>query len=408
MNVVGPNSQWTNSGDMTIGDKGSANLSVVDDGTATVTGSTSIGSNGQVNLLGGTFEFGDGQLEQFANINSISGKLAGSLLHSSYTDVAVLSGFRESAVDMTDTSIKNDGVLHGSAALNDFRLLNSEVGEIQTFMGEQMRFGGSVENSGEIKSFGGLMRIEGNIVNNSSGFISGRGVLIAGEGITNLGAIAFTGDTDIEGDLTMLAGSSLLTSGFSTTTIFDDLDHNGEEIRTSAGSATVLLGEVTGAGNFTGSGTVFFEGDLRPGNSPDTVTFEGDVTLGSTADTFIEIAGMLPGEYDQLLIGGDFDINGDLSVALIDGFELGANQQFLIADVEGALTGTFNGLGENALVGNYSGRDLFITYNGFDGNAGVGLFTAIPEPGTAVILLLAAGAFPMRRKRARWQSDYQS
>ena len=399
VNVSGAGSLWANSGDLTIGAGGTADLTVVDDGNAIVTGTTSIGSNGQVNLLGGTFEFGQGTLEEFANINSVSGKLVGNLLHSSFTDVATLSGFRPTAVDMSDVLIKNDGVLRGSGELNDFTLQNSEIGEIQTFTNEQIRFGGSVENFGEIKNFGGLLRIEGNLVNDSSGFISGRGVLIVGGEIRNEGVMAFTGDTDIEGDLTMAAGSSLVTSGFSTTTLFDDLIHNGAEIRTSAGSATVLLGEATGSGSYTGTGTVFFEGDLRPGNSPDIVSFGGDVVLGTNADTFIELGGNLEGLFDQLLIDGDFDIDGDLSVSLIDGFELAAKDQFLIADVDGSLTGRFDGLEENALVGNFGGRDLFITYNGFGGNAGVGLFTAVPEPGSGVFIVLAMSLISMRRQR---------
>lgn len=34
---------------------------------------------------------------------------------------------------------------------------------------------------------------------------------------------------------------------------------------------------------------------------------------------------------------------------------------------------------------NFGGQDLFITYNGFGGNRGVGLFTAVPEPSSGVL-----------------------
>ena len=216
--------------------------------------------------------------------------------------------------------------------------------------------------------------------------------------------MAFTGTANVLGDVEMLAGGQMVTSGFATTTLFDDVvfsndTSNPAEIRTSEGSVTVILGGISGNMNFTGTGSVFAEGDLRPGNSPGQGVFEGDLILGNSALTFIELAGTDIGQFDLFSIDGDFNIDGSLNVDLLDGFSLGFGQEFLFADVDGSMTGMFSGLGEGATVGNFGGQDLFITYNGFGGNRGVGLFTAVPEPSSAMLLLTLGAAISLRRRR---------
>ncbi len=63
------------------------------------------------------------------------------------------------------------------------------------------------------------------------------------------------------------------------------------------------------------------------------------------------------------------------------------------------MTGMFSGLNEGSLVGNFGGQDLFITYNGFGGNRGVGLFTAVPEPSGGIAILLLGLGGTLRRSR---------
>jgi hypothetical protein len=148
-------------------------------------------------------------------------------------------------------------------------------------------------------------------------------------------------------------------------------------------------------------GDLFNEsGILAPGNSPGITSVSGNYGQGSAATLEIELGGLTAGQFDQLQIGGDASWDGMLGVLLFGGFSLGANQQFLIAAVSGTQTGLFTGLGEGDLVGNFGGRDLFITYNGFGGTGGVGLFT-VPEPGSAGLLggcLLLGWMLRRRRK----------
>jgi hypothetical protein len=279
-------------------------------------------------------------------------------------------------------------------------LQNQVEGEVRIRSDEWMRFGGvGNRNSGEINNFGGLIEFESDLTNLDTGFIGGRGQFIAGAGIVNEGVMAFSGgNSDILGDIANQTNGQIVTSGLGITTFFDDVIHNGNEIRTAEGSATVFLGEFSGAGSFTGTGSVFFEGDLRPGNSPDIVSFAGDVILGSTSRSIFELSGTELGSFDQLQIAGDVYLDGELEISLIQDFELGFNQEFMILDIGGDRFGQFDGFSEGSLVGNFSGQNLYISYARGDGN-GVSLFTAVPEPSGMLIALLATGWFGFRRRR---------
>ena len=140
------------------------------------------------------------------------------------------------------------------------------------------------------------------------------------------------------------------------------------------------------------------EADIKPGNSPATVSFGGDLQMGVNTSTFIELGGLSAGEFDQFVVAGDFLLNGSLDVSLIDGFSLGLNQEFLVADITGSRTGYFDGLAEGDLVGTYGGMDLFITYEAGNGND-VSLFTAVPEAGTAGMMAVLMLGVAMRRRR---------
>ena len=115
------------------------------------------------------------------------------------------------------------------------------------------------------------------------------------------------------------------------------------------------------------------DGTLLVGESPGIASL-GNFTQGSNGSLSIELGGVMPGEFDALAISGDAQFAGVLNVDLLSPFSLGAGQSFEIIDVAGTRTGTFAGLGENALVGNFGGTDLFISYAGGDGNDVV-LFT---------------------------------
>jgi len=344
--VTGENSQWNNSSNLYVGLGGTGTLNIADDGLVTVGVTTSIGAAGTVNLAGGRFEFGQTTLAEFSTINATSGSMAGDVVITGVHDVASLTALQNSLVQLNDVVAVNEGLLYGSAILKS-SLDNRKTGEVETMAGARMQFRGVGNiNKGEINNFGGQIRFDQDLINAANGFIGGRGQFVADGGWTNLGVMFFAGTTDILGDVVNGKNSQIVTSGSTTTTFYDDLEHNGTEIRTSAGSTTVIGGSATGSGPYTGDGTVYFEGDLRPGNSPGTVSFDGAIVLSTTSTTQIELGGLTAGaQYDQVNIAGTANLNGALDLITLtpytDPATRGTADDFTIITA-GSRSGTFS------------------------------------------------------------------
>lgn len=309
-------------------------------------------------------------------------------------ELAIISGNR-----MTN---ELGGTLRGSGRVES-TLLNE--GLIQVFANEYLTLAGSSnENSQNISLSGGTIEIVHQLHNSRDGAIMGRGTLLAsssspGEtGVINEGVLSFSAGTmDIFGDVINGANGRIVTGGGGTTTFFDDVEHNGSEIRTFEGSRTVFFGDQTGAGSFTGTGVVEYASDLRPGNSPGTVSYEGDVLFNSSTQLFIELGGLNADQFDRLLVAGDWALDGDLFVELMSGYTLGANQSYLIGEIGGNRFGQFQGLGEGSLVGSFAGSELFITYTAGNGND-IALYTAVPEPACGLALVLGFTLVSVRRR----------
>ena len=137
-------------------------------------------------------------------------------------------------------------------------------------VGERMRFAGvGSTNSGEINNFGGQIRFDQDLTNQSGGLIGGRGQFFANGGWSNDGAIAMSGGfSDVHGDLINTADGLIAIGGGSTTTFYDDvtMDAANLNMEIASDSYGVFLGSYNGGSN--GLGTVQAFGDLRPGNSP--------------------------------------------------------------------------------------------------------------------------------------------
>ncbi|MEQ1903345.1 MAG: PEP-CTERM sorting domain-containing protein [Pirellulaceae bacterium] len=240
---------------------------------------------------------------------------------------------------------------------------------------------------------------------NTNGIVFGRGRFEASGGWTNSGTMIFTsGTSEVTGNINNLPGGRVSTVGAGTTYFYGDVVHNGRGIETDLGSTSEFHGMVSGSGPFTGAGTVRFLGGFRPGSSPAIVSFEGNLEFGDAMETLIELGGLTDGQYDRLVVEGDLALDGDLMVSLINQHQLSFNQEYLIADIGGLLSGQFNGFDEGALLGNFGGHDLFITYQAGDGND-IAFFTAVPEPGVAMLFGLGAIglASSFRRRHQRPQ-----
>ena len=198
-------------------------------------------------------------------------------------------------------------------------------------------------NNGAVNLNGAAVEFSQKLVNSSTGFITGRGTLTAKGGntdtISNNGVVAFSGgSTDVHGDVQNNPGgvSSLRRRG---PTFYDDVVHNGAEIRTFAGSRTVFFGGQSGAGRFTGTGTVEYIATCGPATARPG-TYGGTVLLNPSAKLVAELGGThrhgrphrrrrhaQPGRRPA----GDRGING---------FNAAAGNSFDLFD--GAMAGTFN------------------------------------------------------------------
>ena len=239
--------------------------------------------------------------------------------------------------------VSGDGEIGGTFA-------NAAAGELRADPGKSLTLTGSGNtNAGRIRLLGGALDFDADLTNNAGAFISGNGSLITG-GLTNNGTMNFAGTANIIGDVTNASSGKIISGGGGATIFYDDVVNNGE-IRTSTNGFTVFFGSVSGAGSFTGTGTVNFEGDISPGNSPAAVSFAGDVVLGPEAILTIEIGGANAGsQYDQINVAGELTLEGALELVLINGFVPSAGQVFDFLNW-GSVAGAFSSIELPALPG---------------------------------------------------------
>jgi autotransporter-associated beta strand protein len=313
-------------------------------------------------------------------------------INASLTGGALANTGTISGLGRVTNALTNNGAVEALGGTLTFSsaATNGAAGLMTTATGTRLVFTtGLSANSGVIELAGGTLNNNGAALDNS-GLIGGDGTLRTG-GLTNSGLVALTGDTSIFGDVNNTAGGRIVTTSEATSIFFANVVHNGVEIRTNAGSSTIFLGSVSGAGPFTGTGTVYFEGDLRPGNSPASVLYEGDVALGSGSSLVLEIGELLAGaQYDRVNVGGTFFADGTLEVALLDGFAPHFGDVFDLIDA-GNFAGGFDAVALPQLGGDLAWDDSQLASNG--------TLRVVPEPGIGALLLSAALAVAASSRR---------
>ena len=231
-------------------------------------------------------------------------------------------------------AVSNSGVIEpmGGTLLLSGAFVNNSDGRVNAATGTKFRVtSASSPNAGIISLEGGTVEFTQSLTNAVGGLISGRGTLsVGGAGLVNNGNVGFSGGfADVYGDVVNNAGAAIITSGGGTTTFYDDVNAAGGEMRVSPGCSIVFFGSYSG-GSIDG-GTVYSEGDLRPGHSPAAVSFEGTLSLSSSATTYIELGGTTPGtEYDTISVGIQLVMGGTLNISLIDPFVPAHNNTFTI------------------------------------------------------------------------------
>lgn len=259
----------------------------------------------------------------------------------------------------------------------------------------------SLSGGGTISLGSATLEVSGSNSTNFTGAFSGTGSLMkSGSGTLTLssapastGGALVTGGTlsvgggNLQGAIAIDAAARLANTG-STLTFSGPVTSQGN-IDTAANSSTVFSALVKGAGNFTGTGMVEFDGGFSPGNSSATVTIQGDVTLGSANDLTMELAGA--SSYDHLNVLGNANLAGDLNVVYYNGFTASLGQTFDLFDFAHA-TGTFSSITLPTLDHGLKWNTTSLY------NTGEISVQAVPEP-TSLAALGLGGLVLLRRRR---------
>lgn len=294
-------------------------------------------------------------------------------------------------------TIHNSGRMLGAARVGA-ALDNLVSGEVLPGTGGQLRFTGSGNtNAGRIDIDAGSVEFTGDLTNEVGGFVGGSGFLAVDGGLVNYGTVEFSASSDVFGDVQNMAGGRIIASGQTTLTLFDDVVHDGAEIRVDEDASVVFLGSLSGAGALTGGGAFFVEGDLRPGRSPGLLGFDGDLSFGSLNVLEIEIGGLTRAtQYDAVDVSGTLTLGGTLNVVLFDlGGGLFAPQSGDAFDIfnAGMIAGSFSGI---SLPGLQAGLTWNLSHLATDGLVSV---SAAPVPLPAGLWLFLPGVLLLARRR---------
>lgn len=363
-----------------------------DTATRTLLVSNSLAGSGNL-----TFNGGGGSKPGFVQFNVASGNLTlGGTTYETYSGNLALTG--------NVTLISN-----AANALGNVQLVTVNSGSTATFNSAATQTIGGLAGAGTVNINGiTLTAGAGNLTSSFSGVMqntSGNGSLTKiGSGILTLGGNnTYTGVTTIFAGTILVQADGRIHGSSSILVNAGRLIVNGS---TGLGSVTVASGAILG-GNGTIGGNVAMNGNLNPGNSPGLLTFEGDLTLGGTAITTMQLAaagGVKGTDFDNISVNSIFTYGGDLLIASFGGFSLDTIGTYDLFDA-GSFAGNFATVtvGTASLTfdsGVWTGDNGVSNYT-YTNSTGVLEITAIPEPGTALLLGLGLAGIALLRSRKR-------
>lgn len=420
--VNGANSLWSNSGDLTVGGPGKATLTIENDGEVAVGNALSIGSRGIVNLNGGTLSVktpdinptAGGQFNWTAGTLHITGSNGVSLGNNPmFGAVTTLNAGKTLAVSNTlkvdagNFLILNGGQVKagvldlsgGTIAANPTTRLNmGGIGKLNGHGGVAAAVAGG-NSANVIHANGGNLTLGD--LNSKTGFEFGGKLDVGPNQVTLLdqdkATLGLATSIADGGKLATVNGADLSvgkTLGYTgNASVLGDFTHNGKIV--GNGGTLTFLNNVSGAGDFSGS--VAFEGQYKPGNSPAAIDFHGgDIRFDSTAVLTMELFGDRPGtEYDQLLNINELTFNGTLDLVFASSFVPKAGTVF---DLFGFNRFTGNFAPDRLTVTGLDRNLLDLSHLAIDGKLQI---QAVPLPAAAWLFLsglMASSLVGGRRK----------
>lgn len=219
-------------------------------------------------------------------------------------------------------------------------------------------------NTGRIELFPGGSTITGPGVIDNRGELSGTGTI---EAEVNNSA---GGTIDVINDVLSFTAATTNNVGGQINAINSTIEFPAG--LTNDGQLNLINSSIVGSVKSSAAGA----GTLVGSNS-----VSSDFAMASGDALYIRIEGLLPSQFDALSIGGNVTLAGALNVSVDPGFSLTGGESFQIVDITGTQSGMFAGLADGGLVGNFGGVDLFIDYDGGDGNDVVLFTAAVNLPG---------------------------
>ncbi|MFM8413707.1 MAG: autotransporter-associated beta strand repeat-containing protein, partial [Planctomycetota bacterium] len=364
---------------------------------------------GQVTLASGTSTIS----AQYEDTITLSGGLSGSgnvlFTQSGGTGSYNAPTYVLSGTGANTGTVRVDGTSNGSptklqlANVNALQgatldLATADVGVVEfTVAGTNTYALGGLQGSRNLALGANSLSVGGNNQNTTySGGLSGSGsVTKAGSGTLRL-----TGSNNTSGGTTVSAGTLQVDGSI------------------AGPLAVTAAGTLSGIGSVGGNATI--AGTHSPGNSPGIQTFGGDLTYSAGAVVNWELIANSTGsagtDFDQIAVGGNLSFAGSTTLALsfdsigsnvvwADPF-WNVNRAWMVYDLSSGSAGSLSNLVVGGSLLDSLGNSLSPTERGFFTATLVGQdvmlqFTAVPEPSTwAVCLVAAAGGGRMVRRRA--------